>query len=128
MELSDMDIIKAVTKSLQIRPIESSTIRQTTVQKYDSIGNKSKLGTKNIDEITEISHEELEKSIEKANQFLLGLNIQFDFKIHEGTGRTVVRLVDKQSEEVVKEIPPEKMLDVIAGIWNMAGIVIDRKE
>ena len=123
-----MDIIKAVTKSLQIRPIESSTIRQTTVQKYDSIGNKSKLGTKNIDEITEISHEELEKSIEKANQFLLGLNIQFDFKIHEGTGRTVVRLVDKQSEEVVKEIPPEKMLDVIAGIWNMAGIVIDRKE
>ena len=126
--MSDLDIIQAVTKSLQIRPIESSTIHQSTVQKYSSIENKSKSETKNIDGITEISHEELEKSIEKANQFLLGLNIQFDFKIHEGTGRTVVRLVDKQTEEVVKEIPPEKMLDVIAGIWDMAGIVIDRKE
>ena len=123
-----MDIIQAVAKSLQIRPIESNTIHQAIVKKYSSIENKSKSETKNIDGITEISHEELEKSIEKANQFLLGLNIQFDFKIHEGTGRTVVRLVDKQTEEVVKEIPPEKMLDVIAGIWDMAGIVIDRKE
>ena len=57
-----------------------------------------------------------------------GLKTQFDFKIHEGTGRTVVRLIDKQTHEVVKEIPPEKMLDVIAGIWDMAGIVVDRKE
>lgn len=123
-----MDIIQPVTKSLQILPIESNTIRQTVIQKYDTTENMSKSKVRNIDDIAEISHEELKKSIEKANEFLLGLNTQFDFKIHEGTGRTVVRLVDKQTEEVVKEIPPEKMLDVISGIWDMAGIVIDRKE
>ncbi|WP_251006063.1 flagellar protein FlaG [Carnobacterium sp. ISL-102] len=123
-----MDIIQAVTKSLQIRPIESNTNRQSNVQKYETIENISKSEAENIAGITEISHEELEKSIEKANQYLLGLNIQFDFKFHKGTGRAVVRLVDKQTAEVVKEIPPERMLDVIAGIWDMAGIVVDRKE
>lgn len=123
-----MDIIKAVTKSLQIRPIESSTIHQSIVQKYSAPENISKPETKNIDGISEISHEELEKSIEKANEFLLGLNTQFDFKVHEGTGRTIVRLIDIETEEVVKEIPPEKMLDVIAGIWDMAGIILDLKE
>ena len=123
-----MDIIQAVTKSLQIRPVESNAIHQSGIQKSYIKGTS---GTKEIIEpiiVSEISKEELEQSIEKANQFLLGLNTQFDFKVHEGTGRTVVRLVDKQTEEVVKEIPPEKMLDVIAGIWDMAGIVIDRKE
>ena len=123
-----MDIIKAVTKSLQIRPIESSTIHQSIVQKYSAPENISKPETKNIDGISEISHEELEKSIEKANEFLLGLNTQFDFKVHEGTGRTIVRLIDIETEEVVKEIPPEKMLDVIAGIWDMAGIILDLNE
>ncbi|WP_407371271.1 flagellar protein FlaG [Carnobacterium sp.] len=123
-----MDIIQAVTKSLQIRQVESNTIHQSGIQNSYI---KEKSDTKEIKEpiiVSEISKEELELSIEKANQFLLGLNTQFDFKVHEGTGRTVVRLVDKQTEEVVKEIPPEKMLDVIAGIWDMAGIVIDRKE
>lgn len=128
MELSDMDIIQAVTKSLQIRPIESSTIYQSDKQE-SHIEEMS--GTEEKQEpiiVSEITKEELEKAVEKANQFLLGLKTQFDFKIHEGTGRTVVRLIDKHTEEVVKEIPPERMLDILASIWDSAGILVDRKE
>ncbi|WP_373471074.1 flagellar protein FlaG [Carnobacterium alterfunditum] len=123
-----MDIIQAVTKSLQIRPIESSTIHQSDKQESYIKGTS---GTGEKEEpiiVSEITKEELEQAVEKANQFLLGLNTQFDFKVHESTGRTVVRLIDKQTEKVIKEIPPEKMLDVLANIWESAGILVDRKE
>ena len=122
-----MDFIQAVTKSLQIRPIESNTIHQSDKHFYikGTIDSKEKQEPIIVSEITK---EELEATVEKANQFLLGLKTQFDFKVHEGTGRTVVRLIDKQTQEVVKEIPPEKMLDVLESIWDSAGILVDRKE
>lgn len=123
-----MDIVQVVAKSLQIRSVESNEIHQSdTQQSYI----KKIIDTEDKQEpiiVSEITKEELEQMVEKANQFLLGLETQFDFKVHEGTGRTVVRLIDKQSEEVVKEIPPEKMLDILASIWDSAGILVDRKE
>lgn len=122
-----MDIIQAVTKTLQIRPIESNTIQQSDKQAYirGTVDSKEKPQPIIVSEITQ---EELKETVEKANEFLLGLKTQFDFKVHEGTGRTVVRLIDKQTEEVVKEIPPEKMLDILASVWDSAGILVDRKE
>lgn len=123
-----MDIVQAVAKSLQIRPVESNAIHQSDKQQSYI---KKNLDTEDKQEpiiVSKITKEELEQTVEKANQFLLGLKTQFDVKVHEGTGRTVVRLIDKQTEEVVKEIPPEKMLDVLASIWDSAGILVDRKE
>lgn len=122
-----MDIIQAVTKSLQIRPIESNTIHQSDKQAYIKGTVESKERQEPII-VSEITQEELKETVEKANQFLLGLKTQFNFKIHEGTGRTVVRLIDKQTHEVVKEIPPEKMLDILESVWDSAGILVDRKE
>ena len=33
-----------------------------------------------------------------------------------------IKLVDKDTKEVIKELPPEKTLDMIAKVWDMAGI------
>jgi flagellar protein FlaG len=56
------------------------------------------------------------------------VNAQLTFKVHEGTGRTLVQLIEKETNEVIREIPAEKMLDVIAGIWKWSGITLDRTE
>ncbi len=37
------------------------------------------------------------------------------------------RSMDKETKEVIKEFPPEKTLDMIARIWEMAGILVDEK-
>jgi flagellar protein FlaG len=38
-----------------------------------------------------------------------------------------IKLLDKDTHEVVKEIPAEKTLDLIAKAWEMAGILVDEK-
>ena len=49
------------------------------------------------------------------------------FGIHEKTNRVTIKIVDKKSKEVIKEYPPEKTLDMIAKVWEMAGLLVDEK-
>lgn len=64
----------------------------------------------------------------EAKEVMQRVNTQLTFKKHEGTGRILVELIDVESHEVLREIPPEKMLDIIAGIWEWSGLIIDRTE
>ncbi|EXJ22374.1 hypothetical protein ADIAL_1960 [Alkalibacterium sp. AK22] len=74
------------------------------------------------------SNAQVHKWVNEAENVVQRVNAQLTFKVHEGTGRTLVQLVEKNTEEVLREIPPEKMLDVIAGIWQWSGITVDRLE
>ena len=48
-----------------------------------------------------------------------------NFKLHKATGVTMIQIVDS-SGKVIKEIPPEKILDSVAEIWKNAGINVDK--
>lgn len=49
------------------------------------------------------------------------------FGIHEKTNRVTIKIVDKSTKEVIKEYPPEQTLDMIAKVWEIAGILVDEK-
>lgn len=49
------------------------------------------------------------------------------FGIHEKTNRVTIKIVDKNTDEVIKEYPPEETLDMIAKVWEIAGILVDEK-
>ena len=71
------------------------------------------------------SQENIKKMVEEFNK-KMG-NSEAIFGIHEGTNRIMIKIVDKESKEVLKEFPPEKTLDMITMVWEMAGILIDEK-
>ena len=49
------------------------------------------------------------------------------FGIHEKTNRITIKLVDKETQKVIKEIPPERTLDLLAKRMELAGVVVDAK-
>lgn len=71
------------------------------------------------------SSEQIKKAVEKMNKSMT--NSEAVFGIHEGTNRVTIKIVDKTTKEVIKELPPEKTLDMIAKAWEMAGILVDEK-
>ncbi|MGO2083595.1 flagellar protein FlaG [Vagococcus sp.] len=73
------------------------------------------------------SKEQISKAVEEANRLLVGKNTKLSYKIHEATKRWIVELKDIKTDEVVKEIPPQKLLDVVAEIWKETGIIVDKK-
>lgn len=71
--------------------------------------------------------EEAIKLIEKANKEFIVYDRKFEFSIHEATKQIMVKIIDVNTDEVIREIPPEKILDIVASIWEVAGIIVDRK-
>ena len=54
-------------------------------------------------------------------------DVSLHFSVDESTGRTVVKVVDKESEELIREIPSEELLKLAANIEEMMGILFDKK-
>lgn len=69
----------------------------------------------------------LQKSIEQANRALEGSNRKVERQLHEVTKTVIFRIVDIETEEVVKEFPPEKIQDMIAKMWELAGLFVDER-
>lgn len=67
------------------------------------------------------------EAIEKANKAIIGSNRKFEFSIHEKTKEIMVKVVDTDTNKIIKEIPNEKILDMVAKMWEMSGIMVDKK-
>lgn len=74
-----------------------------------------------------IDEKELIKNIEKANNTLNLRYTSLEFSIHEKTKAIMVKVIDRDSGELIREIPPEKILDAVAHMWEIAGIIVDEK-
>ncbi|MCX7796017.1 MAG: flagellar protein FlaG [bacterium] len=66
-----------------------------------------------------------EGSEEKKNFELIDMH--FRFKIHKPTNEIIVQIINSQTGEVVKEFPPEKILNMISEFLKMSGLIIDEK-
>lgn len=71
------------------------------------------------------SNEQIKKAVEALNKKMY--NSEAVFGIHEATNRVTIKIVDKDSKEVIRELPPEKTLDMIAKVWEMAGLLVDER-
>ena len=68
---------------------------------------------------------QIRKAIDEINK--KAVNSEAIFGIHDKTNRVMIKIIDKDSKKVIKEFPPEKTLDMIAKVWEMAGLMVDEK-
>ena len=73
-----------------------------------------------------VTNEQIRKAVEQINKNMIS-HSEAVFGIHEETNRVTIKIVDKSTKEVIKELPPEKTLDMIAKVWEMAGILVDER-
>ncbi|KIL76265.1 flagellar protein FlaG [Bacillus badius] len=71
--------------------------------------------------------EEMEKTVQGMNDFLKPSNTHLKFEFHEKLEEYYVTMVDDVTHEVIKEIPPKKLLDMYAAMKEYLGILVDRK-
>ncbi|MCX7920751.1 MAG: flagellar protein FlaG [Clostridia bacterium] len=105
--------------------------------KVNQAGSKhvtANIDNKNISNLTDYEKSELPISdkvvinaIEKANKAISGANRKFEFSIHEKTKEIMVKVINAETNEVIREIPHEKILDMVAKMWEMAGIIVDER-
>lgn len=75
----------------------------------------------------EITKEIVKNKIEGLNEFLEPTKTAVKFQLHEELNEYYVQVVDSITNEVLKEIPNKKFLDMYASMTELMGIIVDEK-
>ncbi|MBN2852601.1 MAG: flagellar protein FlaG [Clostridia bacterium] len=70
---------------------------------------------------------QLEEKVRQINQEISGENRKIEFEIHEKTNTLIFKVFNKNTGELIKEFPSEKLLDMAVAIWEKYGLIIDKK-
>ncbi|MGG6313262.1 flagellar protein FlaG [Paenibacillus macerans] len=74
-----------------------------------------------------IGQEQLIRNIERAVKSLQGPQTTLDISIHDKTHDIIVKVLNKDTGEVIREVPPEKTLDLVAKMMELAGLLVDER-
>ncbi len=130
---------QGTTSNVSTRPVQESrdasvqatqTAQQVAVNRADlkvrpdsNTGKDAKGNSANTQE----QNEKIRKTVEEINRKAAQKNVEAQFGVHEATNRVTIKIVDKETQEVIREVPPEKTLDMIAKVWELAGLMVDER-
>ena len=73
-----------------------------------------------------LEREQLEEMAQQLQDFMGEMNRSLQFKVDEDSGRDVIKVLDKNSGEVIKQYPSEEVLSLVSKLSESAGILIDQ--
>lgn len=117
-DLSSKPSNQSVEAVSQTSPKSGGTLKNDS---YDAKGNR--------EEVTEVEADRRMKSvIDQANERVKHTgNRQLAFSYNENTKRISIKVYDSLTKEIIKEIPPEKTIEMLERIYDLAGIMVDEK-
>jgi flagellar protein FlaG len=71
--------------------------------------------------------EKIEEIVKGINEFLQPSQTSLRFKLHDELKEYYVQIIDERTNEVIREIPPKKLLDMYAAMMEFVGLIVDKK-
>ena len=68
---------------------------------------------------------ELERLAESITNFVKSMDRDLTFSVHEASGHTVVKVLDGETKEVIKQIPSEEFLRMSEALANGSSLLLD---
>jgi flagellar protein FlaG len=111
----------------RVEQTETVNVAETVAQNTTALDTKQTGGDGGGDgtQDQEAWRTQIKKAVEDINK--KANSSEAIFGIHEATNRVTIKIVDKDTKKVIKELPPEKTLDMIAKVWELAGLLVDEK-
>lgn len=75
----------------------------------------------------EISRQELERAAKTVEKFVEPMTSQLQFSVDEETGTRVVKVIDRSTKEVIRQIPSEEMLQIARSLERLQGLLFRDK-
>jgi flagellar protein FlaG len=105
---------KSINKTAQVKATSYS-------QEVKTSDNKN-IGTK------EISKKELRNAVDKLNKFLEDNKTHAEYEYHDKLRNDLmIKIIDDKTGDVIREVPPKKILDMVAKMLEIVGVLIDKK-
>lgn len=114
-----MDINAVATDLLQaVAPIQPA-VAGTRVGEHETVAKAS------AEETGDIKPEQVEAAVNQIQQFTQALAQHLKFSIDEDTGKTVVKIVDVQTQEIIRQIPSEEAIKIAGALGKIQGLLFN---
>lgn len=114
--------MKVSNNNLVSRQAISSVERTAEIQP----AKNTEADTEKSEPVT-LNKTEINKKIESVNKFLESSQTSLKFQFHDKLNEYYVSILDSKTQEVIKEIPPRKFLDMYATMMESIGLIVDHK-
>lgn len=120
------------TSSNQLQVETRPVVSKDDAKKQDSKGFKKDAEDKDqVQKDKEVTAEQVKDAVEDINKRIRQANPMHhtacSFKYHDETNRISITVKNTDTDEVIREIPAEKALDMLAKAWELAGLMVDEK-
>lgn len=134
--------VSAARPAAPVKAVESSTeknaAQETSSQPQSSLdsmhspdvkvilnGEEQKQAEKKEKE--ELEEKDVKDLAEQLNEYMDELNCNLQFNYYEKLGRLGVKMINRDTQEVIKEFPPEKLLEAMEKTKEWIGMFLDQK-
>lgn len=109
----------------QVQGNQSTTSQNSTQTSSDNVVRLP--GKTGGSEVQSIGEQQILRTVERALKMLQGPSTSVEMTIHEKTHNVMVKVKNKETGEVIREVPPEKMQDLVVKMMEIAGLLIDER-
>ena len=113
--------------------VKASVVQAQTPEPPSGLGRPTQVEPRTAEsqpretEPIQIDRATAEKIAEAIKHFVSSMDVKLNFQIHDDTGTIMVRVINEETGEVVREIPPSQILDLAARIDKMIGALFDAR-
>ena len=101
-------------------------VKQTEVLNQQKLQQNQYKNNNQDEKAQPLDREQLEQMAQQLQDFMGEMNRSIQFKVDEDSGRDVIKVLDKNSGEVIKQYPSEEVLSLVSKLSESAGILIDQ--
>lgn len=105
---------------------QAATSQARAAQNTSTVAQKTELSALEAKN-AEPSRERIEEAVNAVNEFLKPINNSIQFSLDEDTGKTVVKVIDLETKDLIRQFPSEEMLAIAKAIDQMKGLLVHQK-
>lgn len=118
---------KHVERQAKVEPVVTETVQAVETKPVVALTGSEMGGSEQEKEQTASKDKMLRTAVSQANSKLKHTRTRCEFSYHEATKRISIKVLDKETDEVIREIPPEETLEMVEKMWELAGILVDER-
>ena len=70
---------------------------------------------------------DIRETLAKLEKLVTRFNRRFQFTMDQQINRIVIKVIDRETDKVIKEIPPREIQHLLAGLQEMVGMLVDEE-
>ena len=125
----DMDVISGVNRTAEsaspdvtrVDAGKAVAVQKTTAAPSNVTGQTSGMPFDGKDP----AKSTIDSAVSSANNRMVSTRCEYSYD--EATKRVSIKVFDKTSDKLIREVPPEESLEMLQKMWELAGLIVDEK-